>query len=210
MKNRSRSPARLLCGLLMSLSFLSAGAGAAVLSPVSGSTNAPLAYPGPWNAVDNLIDGVPNYDSELILGYEGMSGFTGPYTVSFDLGAVYDLDGMTLWNNAGYIGHDGEGVNAFRLRFLDADHALLGSFDGQAGDGLAPQSFGFSAASVRHVDFVVLSNHNPARGYAALYEVNFSATPAVPEADSAAMLLVGLVGVGLSVRGAHRTRVISS
>lgn len=194
----------------MSLSFVPAGAGAAVLSPVSGSTSAPLAYPGPWNAVGNVIDGIPDYDSQLILGYEGMSGFTGPYTVSFDLGGVYDLDGMTLWNNAGYIGHDGEGVNAFHLRFLGADHAQLGSFDGLAGDGLAPQSFGFSAASIRYVDVVVLSNHNAARGYAALYEVNFSATPAVPEADGAAMLLVGLGGVGLSLRRANRTKAIAS
>jgi hypothetical protein len=175
---------------------------AAALHPVAGTTSAPYAYPGTWNAIANVIDGVANYDSELILGTEGMSGFAGPYSVEFDLGGLHDLDGMTLWNNAGYLGNDGEGVNAFQLRFLDAGRDLISSYSANAHDGLAPQSFAFTAGGVRFVDFVITSNHNPARGYAAIYEIQFSGTPAVPEPETYALMLAGLGLVGRRLR--HR------
>lgn len=184
---------------LIALGLLAAAlpAQAATLHPVAGATSAPFAYPGAWNAIANVIDGVANYDSELILGTEGMSGFAGPYSVEFDLGGLYDLDGMTLWNNAGYLGNDGEGVNAFLLRLLDADRGQIGGYNANADDGLTPQSFSFTASGVRFVDFVIASNHNPARGYAAIHEIQFSDAPAVPEPETWAMLLAGLGALAL-------------
>lgn len=173
---------------------------AATLHPVAGATSAPYAYPGSWNAIANVIDGIADYDSELILGTEGMSGFAGPYSVEFDLGGLYDLDGMTLWNNAGYLGNDGEGVNVFQLRFMDLARNLISSHSANAHDGLAPQSFAFTAGGVRFVDFVITSNHNPARGYAAIYEIQFSGTPAVPEPETYALMLAGLGLVGRRLR----------
>lgn len=194
------SPLKRLAALALLATALHAQA--ATVHPLSGTTSAPFAYPGTWNAIANVIDGIANYDSELILGTEGMTGFAGPYSVEFDLGGLYDLDGMTLWNNAGYLGNDGEGVNAFQLRFLDSGRDQISSFDGNAHDGLAPQSFAISASGVRFVDFVINSNHNPARGYAAIYEIQFSGTPAVPEPETYALMLAGLGLLGWQLR--HR------
>jgi hypothetical protein len=189
-----------LSTLALAATLLTNTANAGSIQPVTGSTSAPLAYPGAWNSVSNVIDGFANYNSELVLGYEGMAGFTGPYSVEFDLGRNFDLTGMTLWNNAGYIGNDGEGINGFQLRFLDLSKSVLGSFSGNANDSLNPQAFAFSADGVRFVDLVITSNHNPARGYVALYEVNFSGVPSVPEPETYALMLAGLGLVGFAVR----------
>lgn len=183
----------------------SLAAQAATLTPVGSSTSAPIAYPGSNNVVSWLIDGTPDYDQQLVLGHPAGTAFTGPYSIVFDLGGAFDLSGMTLWNNAGYLDNDGEGIKDFDLRFLDGGMSQLAVYSGVAHDGLPPQSFGFSAVGVVYVDLVIKSNHQEnsvvPRGYAALYEISFSGVvAAVPEPETYAMLLAGLGLVGFAAR----------
>lgn len=192
---------RITRSLLSGVFALSAGAAQAIVpnivTPVGAETSAPIAYPGSNNAPHFLIDGVIDYGQYLVVGTPAGNGFTGPYTVRFDLGGAYDLSGMNLWNNAGHLDHDGEGIRDFNVEFRSAGGGLLGTTASIAQDSLQVQNFGFYADGVRYVDLVILSNHQPAsRGYAALYEVNFTGVAAVPEPQTYALMAAGLGLVG--------------
>ncbi len=171
---------------------------AATVTPVSGSSTSIV-----WGNVSNVIDGVVDYNSNLALGTSLSFGpFGGPYSVRFDLGAIYDLTGFNLWNNGGSIENDGEGVNDFTLTFYDAAMSSVGSFNGNALDILASQSFSIAATGVQFVDFIINSNHSPSdplgeRAYVFFHELNFDGTPASPVPLPAALWLMasGLLGL---------------
>ena len=155
-----------------------------------------------------------DYNSFLALGYEGYGSFAGPYTVRFDLGNSYDLTGFQLWNNAGFIENDGEGVNSFTLNFYDSSLNSKGSFSNNAQDILASQSFNFTGLDVKVVDFVVNSRHFvssgfPDRQYVTFHEIKFTGTPVIiPEPVSSALFIVG--GATLGFRMYRKKKTISS
>ena len=158
-----------------------------IIHPVSATSDDPVWF----GSLDNLIDGVVDFDSNVGMGTSGSNPFNGPYTIAFDLGASIDLTGFQLWNNGGNIELDGEGVDAFTLVFLDAGSSQIDTFAGNAQDILAMQEFMFSVDGVRSVELVIESNHfQDPRDYAVLYEVAF-----VPGPGSLGVLGVfGLVG----------------
>ena len=134
--------------------------------------------------------------------YEWFSNFgTTTATVSYDLGEVYQLHGMALWNE------DGNGIGKLNI---------LGSLDGVTwttlGSGLTPTNhtegqdygadvFSWGTTEVRYVKLE--ASQCPSSGTwvgCSVGEVAFNATP-VPEASSVAM-----AGLGLAVVGAVATR----
>lgn len=176
---------------------------AATIVPVSGSTTDVVG----GGAVANVIDGVVDFDSYLAIGpVAGPGTFTGPYTITFDLGGDFTISGMNLWNNGGFIELDGEGINAFSLVFRDATTSTTGGFNGNAADLLAQQAFVFPAVNAAFVDLIVSSNHLPStRTYAVFHEINFEGVATVPV--PASFWLLG-TAVGVAARfGVRRRRM---
>ncbi|MCK5354869.1 MAG: hypothetical protein KAJ63_07090 [Methyloprofundus sp.] len=184
---------------------------AAVINPVSGSTGDLLL-----GDMLNVIDGVVDPASYLIVGSTiAPAPFTGSYSVTFDLGGLYDLDGMDLWNNAGGAAYDGEGIKSFSLNFLDDSSVSTGGFSGNATDDFGQQTFAFSDSGIQYVELNIFSNHSTSarfRDYVAFNEIQFQGdlasvdsvdpvAPAVPALPVLWMFGVGLVGmVGTSAR----------
>ena len=165
---------------------------AAVITPIGGSTSSFIGQ----GSIANVIDGIIDYDSFLQLGESGW-GFGGPYSVMFDLGGSFDLTAMNLWNNAGNIEFDGEGIDAFALRFLDSGSVLLDTVNGNAIDTLAQQTFALSTSNVAFVELVINSNPGLLRKYVDFYEINFEGSPAVavPEPTTSLLLMAGIATV---------------
>ena len=169
-------------------------ANGSTITPISGSTSAPIGT----GTIANVIDGVPDFDSYLALGVVGIGTFPGPFTVNFDLGGVFNLTAFNLWNNAGNVGIDGEGINSFDLNFLDSMSTLVSTYSASATDALAQQIFTLSAMNVSSVDLVINSNHaiSPVRSYVSFYEVDFTGT-ATPESSTFALALIGMLVLGV-------------
>jgi hypothetical protein len=167
----------------------------ATITPVGGSTASFIGQ----GSIANVIDGVVDFNSFLQLGHGGLGTFEGPFTVRFDLGGQYQLAGMNLWNNAGSIQNDGEGISAFSLTFLNQALSSIGSFSGNATDTLAQQTFAFSASGVSYIDLTINLNHpenGGARTYVDFHEINFFGTASVPDSVPTALLLVAGVLFG--------------
>lgn len=134
--------------------------------------------------------------------YEWFSNFgTTTATVSYDLGEVYDVQGMALWNE------DGNGIGKLNI---------LGSLDGvtwtSLGSSLSPTNhaegvdygadvFSWGTTAVRFVKLEASQCPSSSTWVGcSIGEVAFNATP-VPEASSVAM-----AGLGLAVVGAVAAR----
>jgi len=158
-----------------------------IIHPVSATTDDPIRF----GSLDNIIDGVPDFNSNVGMGTSNTGGYNGPYTIAFDLGASFNLTGFQLWNNGGNIEFDGEGIDAFTLVFLDDGSAEIDTYAGNAQDILAMQEFMFAVDGVRSVELVIESNHfQTPRDYVVLYEVAFIPAPGA----LAALCAFGFVG----------------
>lgn len=172
-----------------------------------------------YGLLTDYVDGVTDFDTYIASNpqhvwdfsfvdagttyyYEWFSNFgTTTATVSYDLGEVYELHGMALWNE------DGNGIGNLTIE---------GSIDGvnwtTLGSGLTPTNnaagvdyiadvFSWGTTSLRYVK--LNASQCPASSTwvgCSIAEVAFNATP-VPEASSIAM-----AGLGLAVVGAVATR----
>lgn len=178
--------ARLLPAVLVGACTVGA-AQADIIHPVSATSDDPIWF----GSLDNLIDGVVDFDSNVGMGTSGSGAFNGPYTIAFDLGTTFNLTGFQLWNNGGNIEFDGEGIDAFTLVFLDDGSAEIDTYAGNAADILAMQEFAFSVDGVRSVELVIESNHfQDSRDYVVLYEAAFIPAPGA----LVALTLFGIVG----------------
>ena len=172
---------------IIGIALFGAHADAGLISPISATTSDPILF----GDLGNLIDGLIDFDSNVGIGNTTSGEFSGPYSIVFDLGGVFDLTAMHLWNNAGSIELDGEGIDGFELRFFGYADTLMGMYSGNAMDVLGEQSFEFDVQGIRSVEMVIQSNHAPlVRDYAALYEVAF-----VPSAGVLGVIGAGMIGI---------------
>ena len=170
---------------------------AAVISPVSANLIAGTqAFPSaPESNIGFVIDGIVNPTQ-----WYGVSPPSG--TIRLDLGGIFDLESVTIWNNAGGIGNDGEGIDSFSLDFFDVDRAAVGSYAGTLPDTELGHVRVFNVSHVAYVDLVIRSAYNPS--YALFHEIAFGGTQ-VPE--PAAILLIGIGLVGLMAQRIRGKRV---
>jgi hypothetical protein len=145
------------------------------------------------------------------VGFGGDPGDDGDPEVVFDLGGVYDVGSVRIWNY-NEINHRHRGVK---------DLEILVSLDGVSYDSMgnftlfeAPgvdnvdysETLPINASDVQFVKFDILSNYNGAiypndpsdyddNGFVGLSEVRFY-SGLVPEPSAVVMLVVGLLGLG--------------
>lgn len=158
----------------------------------------------PWNlggGIGELIDGDTTPGANWF-GFRPLS-LTSDDTIRFDLGGVFDLTSMTVWNNGGGIDGDGEGVNGFTLEFLDASLSSLGTYSDSLLDIQTGETKAFSASTVSFVDFTIDTAHMGvfSSAYAIMTEVRFDGVASsVPEPQVAALLGAGLLVSGFATR----------
>lgn len=208
------------CTALLVVALILSGmpAQGATITPVSGTASSnEEALVGPDRAINGsgLTLSSPLESSTHSNGDPGgggslmfwISAEVAP-TVDFDLGNIYDVDSLVLWNFNVHVGSTDEtnrGVNGFNLiasvnsTFGDGDDVNFNGLTATEGGGTnseAGQVFNMTGANgVQHVRIDVQTNYGgPKTG---LSEVRFTGT-LVPEPASALMAsLAGMIGVAV-------------
>lgn len=179
---------KLTVAALAALCF-SASAQAAPISPVSVSVLSGTHLTHPHNVPGAIIDGVIDFDEWVSFRLSG-----GPGILRFDLGDVYDVSAVTIWNNGGFIEGDTEGVSAFDLVLLSASDSVIADDTFFPDDILAGQTFAAFGDGVRFIEMVVLASHGAS--YSLFHEVQFDAVLSpVPAPGALALLGLGLLGL---------------
>lgn len=136
----------------------------------------------------------------------GFGGIDANPNIVFDLGDVYRIDRIQVWNyNEAPPNLTGRGVNA-----VTVEYGLTNSFGSSVpgitnlaqASGLntyAGEVFtGFTPFEARFVRFDIDSNHGDANTFYGLSEVQFDGTLVIPEPGS--LTLLSFVGLGLALR----------
>ena len=213
--------------LMLSGALISSVSAAVVINPISVTATGTIDFSA--DGFDRTIDGSGLSDSTLVETGDALPGtypthqvgnnagpavqtVSGRYsswtgqTVTYDLGAVYDLEDLVFWNYTEiYNGDDqyrNRGLASATLSFAGED-LVFGSDTAfnfaEASAGSAPfnaEVLNITENGVRYIQFSNMTNHGGNRlGWS---EVRFTGTAAVPEPSSAA--LIGLAGIGLALR----------
>ena len=200
---------------------LASPAAAATIAPVGVEASSTFTHYNQYKA-ENLING------SGMVGDLHDAGFTNMWmtdlgvdaaTLTFDLGGLYKLAGLTVWNyNFGveeYASTLDRAANAFTLAIstdgVTYTDILADNFSRGTGKLLAGESYGLSGAA-RFVRLNLTGNHqsDPATyGYApvGLSEVRFEGS-AVPEPATWAMMIIGFGAAGSAVRVSRRRNIL--
>lgn len=156
---------------------------------------------------DTYLAGTPEHDFRALENEWFATGGTTSGTIDFDLGGVYAIDRVAIWNE------DAAGVSRFELvTALDATFAtstLIGTFSltdtARGVDYLAEVLTLGIVSPARYVRFNILGAYADVLGLAdqaSLGEVAFSAVPIadVPEPGGIALGAMGLLGAGAAAR----------
>lgn len=131
-----------------------------------------------------------------------------PASITFNLGGIYDLDSLKVWNYneafaaAGLVGRGSNSVDILAAPSVGGAFTLLGNFTFTVAPGTTNVDFGqvvdlspFAAAnSTQLIRLDILSNHGGDNQFAGLSEIRFNGT-AVPEPAGAGLLAIALSGL---------------
>ncbi len=207
------------CGVALGAAFASFGASADVIrSPTSVISNSAGDYSATFSS-SNMINqsglsagftsGVTNFDTYIasnptstandVNGWDSPSNPIYPITIGFDMGAVYSLSRLALWNDA-----SGSTADTQNFKVYTASNAaftgatLVGSFtnpQGVGGGGQDPATvFNLALTSARYVELQIDSNYG--NSVATVGEVAFATNgTSVPEPATLALTLAGVAAV---------------
>jgi hypothetical protein len=184
--------------------FVTGGvAGASMIisgSDIVASTELPALSVPPVGtfSIEQIADGI----TSDISPFNGFGSTSSSGTITLDLVSDYNLESFLLWND---INVEEEGIKDFSLVFFDGADALIplnfsAEFSAPLGQ-LAEAEFIFAEVvlGVSRVDLVVLNSHPYFGNRIEIREVAFTGT-LIPEPNTALLLGVGLVGLGIKRR----------
>ncbi len=208
------------CASLIALS--AASAPAAVITPVAVTSTSSFLFTDIYRP-ERLIDGSGltgglhgnDFNTMFLTALEDQQA-----TLTFDLGARYDLTGASLWNynfgDQGFASLLRRGVRDFSIGVSDDGTSYSTVFTGVAAQGtgqpIAAQDFAF-AGTGRYVALNILTNHalndfDANDTGSGLSEVRFGGTiSAVPEPATWAMMIGGFGLIGGALRRRAHVRV---
>lgn len=203
----------LMLGLMAASVFMASSAVAALINGVEieSVSSEFLAY-GWGIGANHVIDGSGLANGKHAqMNYPGGNSWqtitqTGTGNIVFDLGSIYQLDLLHVWNLNFYAPYNGRGANQVGI-LLSSDKSAwedLGYFQFFMASGLADDlGFTINASSwtaARYVQFDIKSNFGSSdnAGHVGLSEVQFygqDGQTVVPEPGTALLLGVGLLGL---------------
>ena len=148
---------------------------------------------------DTYLASNPTHSTNGADEYWGLGGDTP--TLDYDLGAVFTIDALALWN--GSI----DGISEANIYgSLDGDTYFLLTtilpLENSGGQRYISEIFSFAAAALRYVQIDIVSCHTPPTGYCRVGEVAFRVADVneVPIPAAFPLLLSGLAGLGFAAR----------